>query len=182
MSFFNFDKNESEEDKLFHNNDFQMELSDYDAQEIENKMFNDTSKLYEIYNKMPKSDRDELATLMAYRFINNEMLLNKTIEFSDGKLEPYHILHNENGVYMAPFIMFGLFKRGLIYNKKTYDIIKNMYNNHYNFHRKSGEKEFQFFITYVAMGWCMANDYYNKNMSEIVNEQINNLEKEINHV
>lgn len=197
--YYEYDRNhESEEDKLF-KNDFEMPMDEYTCVEMEKKLHSKEfaercKKLIEDEEKNP-SDKNKMMLLMTDMVIkvlyraskdpeafHNMLKETQKTSISMSEINPFTPakIDSNKGTNMTPYYLFGLWQRGLIYDKNNIKEIEKLYYKHRDFHKNIGEDSFKSFMCLIGIGIVRADMYYEKNMKDIINEQIEYLEKEMN--
>lgn len=158
-------------------------MNDY-FDEMENKAFQQ-----EVLNKIAETDHQandsysKLCLEIMYKACQSITEITKLIQgcqnVPGNPFEPVEL--TTSNVNMSPYILFGLFKRGLITDPLVYNACLNLYNKFKFFHEELGEESFIHFMSYVCIGYTRADKYYNTHLETVMENQIQSLEKEFNN-
>ncbi|MCQ2975065.1 MAG: hypothetical protein MJ211_09665 [Bacteroidales bacterium] len=154
-------------------------MNDY-FDEIENKAFQK-----EVLNSFAEADvqanetHNKICIDIMYKTCQSLTAYNNLIMSENNLWEPVKLTTSK--INMSPFILFGLFKRGLITDPLVYNACLNLYNKFKNFHKDLGIESFMHFLSIVCIGYTRADKYYSEHIETVIENQIKDLEKELNN-
>lgn len=154
---------------------FQTPLSEYEIEEWENRIFDHTENILRNEN-MKKfvenfSNGFEKFRLVMLTKIMNEGERELTMTIFKQMFDCTRNILKEP-INMMQFIIFGAYKNGLIYEKKSLEYISAEYKKQHKHYSELGEDVFVQFLGYVCAGICIWNNYMKiKEMKETFDKE-----------